>query len=130
MSDTSTPTISNSPSIRGHDLHASLSFSSNAQEEYIRDTKFEEFLDVLTKLQINIPLLDTILQISSYTKFLKEMLSKKIKLLEFEIVALADKSGTRVPKKLLAYPVERSKEYHFQLEILVRLMHCLTQVLV
>jgi hypothetical protein len=64
------------------------------------DTKFDNFLEVLKKLQINIPLIDAILQIPSYTKFLKEMLTKKRKLPEFEVVALTEESSARVLNKL------------------------------
>ncbi|XP_022877019.1 uncharacterized protein LOC111395266 [Olea europaea var. sylvestris] len=41
-----------------------------------QDTKNEKFLDVLKKLQINVPFINAILQILSYTKFLKDMLTK------------------------------------------------------
>ncbi|XP_022891639.1 uncharacterized protein LOC111406445 [Olea europaea var. sylvestris] len=63
-----------------------------------QDTNYEKFLNVLKKLQINVPFIDAILQIPSYTKFLKEMLTKKRKLPEFETVALTEESseiGTR-----------------------------------
>ncbi|XP_022889123.1 uncharacterized protein LOC111404564 [Olea europaea var. sylvestris] len=65
-----------------------------------QDTNYENFLDILKKLQINIFFIDAILQIPSYVKFLKEMLTKKIKLSEFEIVALTEESSARVLSKL------------------------------
>ncbi|XP_022870313.1 uncharacterized protein LOC111389619 [Olea europaea var. sylvestris] len=65
-----------------------------------QDTNYEKFLDVLKKLQINVPFIDAILQILSYTKFLKEMLTKKRKLSKFETVALTEESNTRVQRKL------------------------------
>ncbi|XP_022883790.1 uncharacterized protein LOC111400620 [Olea europaea var. sylvestris] len=61
-----------------------------------QDTNYEKFLNVLKKLQINVPFIDVILQISSYTKFLKEMLTKKRKLPKFETVTLTEESSARV----------------------------------
>ncbi|XP_022866452.1 uncharacterized protein LOC111386230 [Olea europaea var. sylvestris] len=65
-----------------------------------QDTNYEKFLDVLKKLQINVSFIDAILQIPSYKKCLKEMLTKKRKLPEFEIVALTEKSSARLQRKL------------------------------
>ncbi|XP_022849833.1 uncharacterized protein LOC111371913 [Olea europaea var. sylvestris] len=52
------------------------------------------------KLHINIPFIDAIRQIPSYAKFLKDMISRKRKLLEFETVALIEESGATLQKKL------------------------------
>lgn len=41
------------------------------------DKNFLKFLDVFKKLHINIPFADALAQMSSYAKFLKEILSKK-----------------------------------------------------
>ncbi|XP_022883842.1 uncharacterized protein LOC111400681 [Olea europaea var. sylvestris] len=60
-----------------------------------QDTNYEKFIDVLKKLQINVPFID-----AHYTKYLKEMLTKKRKLPEFETVALTEESSTRVHRKL------------------------------
>ncbi|XP_022888203.1 uncharacterized protein LOC111403812 [Olea europaea var. sylvestris] len=65
-----------------------------------QDTNCEKFLDVLKKFQINVSFIDAILQIPSYKKFLKEMLTKKRKLPEFETVALTEESSARVHRKL------------------------------
>ncbi|XP_022852885.1 uncharacterized protein LOC111374444 [Olea europaea var. sylvestris] len=65
-----------------------------------QDTNYEKFLDVLKKLQINVPSIDTILQIPSYEKFLREMLTKRRKLPEFETMALTEESSARVQRKL------------------------------
>ena len=47
--------------------------------------KFEDILEVFKEVQINIPFLDAILQIPSYAKFLKDLITVKRK--------------TNVPKK-------------------------------
>ncbi|XP_022871200.1 uncharacterized protein LOC111390396 [Olea europaea var. sylvestris] len=65
-----------------------------------QDTNYEKFFDVLKKLQINVSFTDTILQIPSYTKFLREMLTKKRKFPEFETMALTKESSARVQRKL------------------------------
>ncbi|XP_022897561.1 uncharacterized protein LOC111411243 [Olea europaea var. sylvestris] len=65
-----------------------------------QDTNYEKFLDVLKNLQINVPFIDVILQIPTYKKFLREMLTKKRKLPEFETVALTKESSARVQRKL------------------------------
>jgi len=44
------------------------------------DLQFGKFSEVLKKLYINIPFTDTLSQMPSYTKFLKEILSNKRKL--------------------------------------------------
>ncbi|XP_022862156.1 uncharacterized protein LOC111382419 [Olea europaea var. sylvestris] len=62
-------------------------------KENKQDTNYEKFLDVLKKLQINVPFIDAILQIPSYAKFLKEMLTKKIKLPKFETMALTEETN-------------------------------------
>ncbi|XP_057994968.1 uncharacterized protein LOC131175272 [Hevea brasiliensis] len=54
------------------------------------DKLFGKFLEVLKKLYINIPFTEALSQIPSYTKFLKEILSKKRKLKDYETVALIE----------------------------------------
>lgn len=44
------------------------------------EKQFMKFLKILKKLHVNIPLIDTILQILIYSKFFKEMLTKKRKI--------------------------------------------------
>jgi Aspartyl protease len=53
-----------------------------------KDKQFGKFVELLSKLHINIPFIEALTQMSSYAKFLKEMLSNKKKLEECETVAL------------------------------------------
>ena len=46
----------------------------------VAKAKFRKFLDILKKLQINIPFLDDISEMPSYAKFLKEILYNKLRL--------------------------------------------------
>ena len=54
------------------------------------EKQFKKFLEVFKKLHINIPFADTLAQIPSYAKFMKDILSNKRKLEEFETVALTE----------------------------------------
>lgn len=73
------------------------------------EAKFGKFLEVLTKLQINISFLDAISDMPSYVKFLKEMLSSKIKLQENVMVSLMKECSAILQKKLPP-KAQRSRE--------------------
>ncbi|XP_027158192.1 uncharacterized protein LOC113759815 [Coffea eugenioides] len=62
--------------------------------------EFDKFLKIFKQLHINIPLLDGIMQISSYARFLKDLISKKRKLVDNEIIALTKKCSTVIQNKL------------------------------
>ncbi|XP_073120585.1 uncharacterized protein [Henckelia pumila] len=52
------------------------------------DEQFTKFLEIFKQLHINISFADVLLQMPNYAKFLKELMSKKQKLKEFETVNL------------------------------------------
>ena len=52
------------------------------------DKQFTKFMDVFKKLHINIPFVDALEQMPSYVKFMKDILSKKRRLSDFETVNL------------------------------------------
>ena len=54
------------------------------------DNQFTKFMEVFKKLHINIPFDDVLQQILSYVKFMKDILSKKRTLSDFEIVNLTE----------------------------------------
>lgn len=58
-----------------------ISFPQSLQNNKL-EKQFKKILDAFRQLYINIVFIDGILQISNYTKFLTEMLTKKRKLLE------------------------------------------------
>ncbi|XP_022851831.1 uncharacterized protein LOC111373523 [Olea europaea var. sylvestris] len=64
------------------------------------DEKFEKFLEVFKKIHINIPFVETLAQMPNYAKFLKEVISKKRKLEEFETVKLIEECSAILQKKL------------------------------
>ena len=54
------------------------------------DQQFAKFLDVFKKLHINIPFADALEQMPSYVKFMKDILSNKRKLGDYETVSLTE----------------------------------------
>ncbi|XP_062103694.1 uncharacterized protein LOC133814794 [Humulus lupulus] len=69
-----------------------------------RDGQLWRFLDVLKQLHINIPLVEALEQMPNYVKFLKDILTKKRRLGEFETVALTEGCSAilknKIPPKL------------------------------
>ena len=66
------------------------------------DLQFGKLLEVLKKLYINIPFTEALSQMPSYAKFLKEILSNKRKLEEYETVALTEECSAVIQNKLPA----------------------------
>ena len=64
------------------------------------DKQFSKFLDVFRKLHINIPFANALEQMPSYVKFIKDILSKKRRLGDFETVALMEECSVILQKKL------------------------------
>ncbi len=57
-------------------------------------------MEVLKKFYINIPFTDAISQLPSYAKFLKEVLSNKRRLEDYETVALTEECSALLQNKL------------------------------
>ncbi|XP_057994991.1 uncharacterized protein LOC131175290 [Hevea brasiliensis] len=64
------------------------------------DKQFGKSLEVLQKLYINIPFTEALSQMPSYTKFLKEILSKKRRLEDYKTVTLTEESNSIMQNKL------------------------------
>ncbi|KAM6547415.1 hypothetical protein CsatB_019091 [Cannabis sativa] len=65
-----------------------------------QDGQFKKFLDVLKQLHINIPLVEALEQMPNYVKFLKDILTKKRRLEEFETVALTEGCNAMLKSKI------------------------------
>ena len=65
-----------------------------------REEQFSRFLDIFKKIEINIPFVEVINQMPNYAKFLKEILSKKRKIVEEGIVNLTATYSTVIQQKL------------------------------
>ncbi|XP_062119042.1 uncharacterized protein LOC133832752 [Humulus lupulus] len=64
------------------------------------DKQFSKFLEVFKKLHINIPFAKALEQMPSYVKFMKEILSKKRKMEDYEMVALTEECSSILQRKL------------------------------
>ena len=63
-------------------------FPQRLQKAKIEE-KFSKFLEIFKKIEINIPFAKAINQMSNYAKFLKDILSKKKKIVEEGVVSLS-----------------------------------------
>ncbi|XP_073133337.1 uncharacterized protein [Henckelia pumila] len=64
------------------------------------DSQFAKFLEIFKKLNINIPFADALMQMPSYAKFLKEILSNKRKLEEHAMISLTENCSALVRNKI------------------------------
>ncbi|XP_062075567.1 uncharacterized protein LOC133779647 [Humulus lupulus] len=64
------------------------------------DSQFKKFLDMLKQLHINIPLVEALEQMPNYVKFMKDILTRKRRLGEFETVALTKECSSFLQNKL------------------------------
>ena len=64
------------------------------------DKQFTKFMDVFIKLHINIPFADALDQMPSYVKFMKDILSQKRRLADFETVNLTEECSAILQRKL------------------------------
>ena len=64
------------------------------------DKQFAKFMDVFKKLHINIPFVDALEQMPNYVKFMKDILSNKRRLSDFETVNLIEACSAILQRKL------------------------------
>ncbi|XP_062088688.1 uncharacterized protein LOC133795248 [Humulus lupulus] len=64
------------------------------------DKQFAKFLEVFKKLHINIPFAEALEQMPSYVKFMKEILSNKRKMGDYETMALTEECSAILQRKL------------------------------
>ena len=67
-----------------------------------KEKQFSKFLEMFKKIEINIPFTDVINQIPNYAKFLKDILSKKKKIVEAGVVSLTATCSAVIQKSLPA----------------------------
>ncbi|XP_068497846.1 uncharacterized protein [Phaseolus vulgaris] len=65
-----------------------------------KERQFARFMDILKRLQINIPFTEDLKQMPTYAKFMKELLTKKIKINDQEIVELEAGCSATIQKSL------------------------------
>ena len=69
-------------------------------KKYKLDKQFNKFMEVFKKLHINIPFADALEQRSSYVKFMKDILSQKTRLVDFETINLTEECSAILQRKL------------------------------
>ncbi|XP_070017101.1 uncharacterized protein [Nicotiana sylvestris] len=77
-----------------------IPFPQKIKREKLDGHEFAKFMEILKQIHINIPFTDTLLQMPSYAKFLKEILSSKRKLKEVYVVMLTEKCSAILQNKL------------------------------
>jgi len=73
--------------------------------------QFSRFMDVLKRLQINIPFTEALEQMPTYARFMKELLTKKRRIPDQETVEL-EAGCSAIIKKILAAEIWRSGKLH------------------
>ncbi|XP_073033706.1 uncharacterized protein [Primulina eburnea] len=76
-----------------------LPFPQRARQLQL-DQQFSKFLEVFKKLYINILFVEALAQMPSYAKLLKDILTKKKKLVDFETVKLSEECNSNFNKAL------------------------------
>ncbi|XP_070020861.1 uncharacterized protein [Nicotiana sylvestris] len=64
------------------------------------DKQFERYLDVLKQVNVNLPFTKVLSQMPAYTKFLKEILTKKRKIEETSVVKITEHCSANLQNKL------------------------------
>ncbi|XP_070042696.1 uncharacterized protein [Nicotiana tomentosiformis] len=64
------------------------------------NSTYKKFLDILKKVQINIPLVDILQEVPKYTKYIKDIVANKRRLTEFETMTLTEECSSRIQSKL------------------------------
>ena len=67
-----------------------------------KEEQFSKFLEIFKNIEINIPFAYAITQMPHYAKFLKDILSKKKKIVEEVVVSLTATCSAVIQKSLLA----------------------------
>jgi hypothetical protein len=64
------------------------------------EKQFDKFIEIMRQLHINIPLIEAIQQMSNYSKFMKDVLTKRRRIGEFETAALTQECSQMVHGKI------------------------------
>ncbi|XP_047978644.1 uncharacterized protein LOC125220524 [Salvia hispanica] len=78
-----------------------IPFPSRIKKKVV-DEKFEKLLDIFRKVNVNIPLVEALQQMPMYAKFLKDVISKKKKWVDYETVSMSENCSAIIQKKLPA----------------------------
>ena len=101
--DAETPGVPTSPTPRLVPEYPPPPFPQRLKKIH-EEKQFSKFLDVLKQLHINVPLIEALQQMPNYAKFMKDVLSKRRRLGEFETVVMSKECSlilqNKIPRKL------------------------------
>ncbi|KAL4353610.1 hypothetical protein GQ457_06G014160 [Hibiscus cannabinus] len=81
-----------------------------------QDYQFKKFLDILKQVQINLPLVEALQQMPNYAKFLKDMVTRKKRIEEFETVASTETCLALMHNKV---PAKKTESGSFTIDCLI-----------
>ncbi|KAL4376993.1 hypothetical protein GQ457_02G029400 [Hibiscus cannabinus] len=81
-----------------------------------QDYQFKKFLDILKQVHINLPLVEALQQMPNYTKFLKDMVTRKKRIEEFETAAATETCLALMHNKV---PAKKIDSDSFTIECLI-----------
>ncbi|KAL4323559.1 hypothetical protein GQ457_11G028320 [Hibiscus cannabinus] len=81
-----------------------------------QDYQFKKFLDILKQVHINLPLVEALQQMPNYAKFLKDMVTRKKQIEEFETVAATETCLALMHNKV---PAKKTDPDSFTIECLI-----------
>ncbi|XP_070005832.1 uncharacterized protein [Nicotiana sylvestris] len=64
------------------------------------DAKYKKFLDILSQVSVNLPLVEILQEVPKYARYLRDIVANKRRHTEFETVALTKECSARVQSKL------------------------------
>ncbi|XP_009621763.1 uncharacterized protein [Nicotiana tomentosiformis] len=64
------------------------------------DAKYKKFLDILSQVCVNLPLVEILQEVPKYARYLRDIVANKRRYTEFEIIALTEECSARVQNKL------------------------------
>ncbi|KAK8648816.1 hypothetical protein V6N13_129558 [Hibiscus sabdariffa] len=81
-----------------------------------QDYQFKKFLDILKQVHINLPLVEAIQQMPNYAKFLKDMVTRKKRIEEFETAAATETCLALMHNKV---PAKKTDPSSFTIECFI-----------
>ncbi|KAK8659851.1 hypothetical protein V6N13_030043 [Hibiscus sabdariffa] len=81
-----------------------------------QDYQFKKFLDILKQVHINLPLVEALQQMPNYAKFLKDMVTRKKRIEEFETAAATETCLALMHNKV---PAKKTDPGSFTIECLI-----------
>ncbi|KAL4355065.1 hypothetical protein GQ457_06G013840 [Hibiscus cannabinus] len=81
-----------------------------------QDYQFKKFLDILKQVHINLPLVEALQQMPNYAKFLKDMVTRKRIIEEFETAAATETCLALMHNKV---PAKKTDPYSFTIDCLI-----------